>query len=157
MLGSGGEYSHKLGLRIVNNEIMVDRMITNDGVVIIPSAFEHLIGSPTAGTRIYRTEGDHSHMRRWFDGLCQHIGPCISPGAAALYTRVSRAAVYKRMKAGGLTAFCFKITSASRTASRSEKRLKEFPLIYIPVEECKAWSDDLDLRTARMHADCGTP
>src|SRR5678815_3972900 len=84
-------------------------MITNDGMVVIPPAFEHLIGVADEGTRIYRAEGNHPQMRQWFDGLCLHIGPCVSPGGAAIYAKVSRAAVYKRMKAGGLTAFCFKI------------------------------------------------
>jgi hypothetical protein len=128
----------------------VDKMLTNDGIVVIPPAFEHLMGVPDRGTRIHRAEGNHSQMRRWFDGLCQHIGPCVSPGMAAIYAKVSRAAVYKRMKAGGLTAFCFKITAKTRTLFGTEKKLKELPLIYIPVEECKAWSVDLDLRAARM-------
>ena len=114
------------------------------------------MGVPEGGTRIYRVEGNHSQMRRWFDGLCQHIGPCVSPGAAAVYAKVSRAAVYKRMKAGGLTAFCFKITGKTRTLFGNEKKLKELPLIYIPVEECKAWSVDLDLRAARVDPGHGT-
>jgi hypothetical protein len=128
-------------------------MITNDGMVVIPPAFEHLIGVADEGTRIYRAEGNHSQMRQWFDGLCLHIGPCVSPGGAAIYAKVSRAAVYKRMKAGGLTAFCFKITAKTRTLFGNEKKLKELPLIYIPYEECKAWSVDLDLRAARVDMD----
>ena len=95
-------------------------------------------------------------MRRWFDGLCQHIGPCVSPGRAAVYANVSRTAVYKRMKAGGLTAFCFRITAKTRTPFGNQKKLKELPLIYIPVEECKAWSVDLDLRAARLDVNSGT-
>jgi hypothetical protein len=128
-------------------------MITNDGMVVIPPAFEHLIGVADEGTRIYRAEGNHSQMRQWFDGLCLHTGPCVSPGGAAIYAKVSRAAVYKRMKAGGLTAFCFKITAKTRTLFGNEKKLKELPLIYIPYEECKAWSVDLDLRAARVDMD----
>jgi hypothetical protein len=95
-------------------------------------------------------------MRRWFDAWCQHVGPCVSPGAAAVYAKVSRAAVYKRMKAGGLTAFCFKITAKTRTQSGNEKKLKELPFVYIPVEECKAWSVDLDRRAGRGEANRGT-
>ena len=95
-------------------------------------------------------------MRQWFDGLCLHIGPCVSPGGAAIYAKVSRAAVYKRMKSGGLTAFCFKITAKTRTLFGNERKLKELPLIYIPYEECKAWSVDLDLRAARVDVDRGT-
>jgi hypothetical protein len=135
---------------------MVDEMITDDGIVVIPSAFEHLMGVPDQGTRIYRAEGNHSQMRRWFDALCQHIGPCLSPGGAAVYAKVSRAAVYKRMKAGGLTAFCFRITAKTRTLSGNEKKLKELPFICIPIEECKAWGADLDLRAARLDVDPGT-
>ncbi len=114
------------------------------------------MGVPDGGTRIYRAEGNHSQMRQWFDGLCLHIGPCVSPGGAAIYAKVSRAAVYKRMKAGGLTAFCFKITAKTRTLFGNERKLKELPLIYIPYEECKAWSVDLDLRAARVDVDRGT-
>jgi hypothetical protein len=125
-------------------------MLTDDGMAVIPSAFEYLMGLPDRGTRIYRAEGTHSQMRRWFDALSQHIGPCLSPGGAAVYAKVSRAAVYKRMKAGGLTAFCFRITAKTRTRSGNEKKLKELPLIYIPLEECKAWSIDLDRRSARV-------
>lgn len=131
-------------------------MLTSDGIVVIPPAFEHLIGVPDSGTRTYRAEGIHSQMRRWFDGLCQHIGPCVSPGGAAVYANVSRTAVYKRMKAGGLTAFCFRITAKTRTPFGNQKKLKELPLIYIPVEECKAWSVDLDLRAARLDVNSGT-
>ena len=130
-------------------------MLTDDGTVVIPPAFEHLMGGPDSGTRIYRTEGNYSRMRQWFDGLYQHIGPCISPGGAAVYAKVSRAAVYKRMKAGGLTAFCFRITAKTRTLSGNEKKVKELPLIYIPIEECKAWSADLDRRAARAEVDLG--
>src|SRR5205823_6401043 len=131
-------------------------MITDDGMVVIPPAFEHLMGVPEGGTRIYRADGNHSQMRRWFDGMCQHIGPCVSPGGAAVYAKASRAAVYKRMKAGGLTAFCFRITAKTRPLFGNEKKLKELPLIYIPVEECKAWSVDLDLRAARVDPGHGT-
>jgi hypothetical protein len=129
---------------------IVDGMLTTNNLVVIPSAFEHLIGVAVAGTRIYRAEGNHAQMRRWFDALCQHIGPCVSPGGAAVYANVSRAAVYKRMKAGGLTAFCFHITGKTRTLFGNEKNLKELPLIYVPVEECKAWGIDLERRAGRV-------
>jgi hypothetical protein len=67
-----------------------------------------------------------------------------------VYANVSRAAVYKRMKAGGLTAFCFHITGKTRTLFGNEKNLKELPLIYVPVEECKAWGIDLERRAGRV-------
>ncbi|SRR6266542_380699 len=126
------------------------------GFVFIPAAFEHLMGVPDRGTRIFRAEGDHAAMRRWFDGLCQHIGPCVSPGGAAVYAGVSRAGVYKRMKAGGLTAFCFHIVGKKKTLFGGEKKLKRLPLVYIPVSECKAWGAELEERAARLNANRGT-
>ena len=131
-------------------------METEFEFVSIPTEFSSLMGIPDAGTRIFRAEGDHTQMRRWFDALCEHIGPCVSPGGAAVYAKVSRAAVYKRMKAGGLTAFCFHITGKTKTIFGREKKLKEWPLVYIPVVECKAWGAELNERAARIEANRGT-
>jgi hypothetical protein len=123
--------------------------------VSIPSPFEQRMGEPDEGTRIFRAQGDHLQMRQWFDALCEHIGPAVSPGGAAVYAKVSRAAVYKRMKSGGLTAFCFHITGKTKTIFGGEKKLKEWPLVYIPVAECKAWGVELDERAARIEANRG--
>jgi hypothetical protein len=124
--------------------------------VQIPFTFAKLIGTPDANTRIFRAKGDHASMRRWFDGLCEYIGPCVSPGGAAVYAGVSRAGVYKRMKAGGLSAFCFQITGREQTHFGGEKKLKELPLMYIPVAECKAWGAELAKRAARSNGTRGT-
>jgi len=131
-------------------------MITDFPLVEIPPEFGRLIGTADQGTRMFRAEGSHAEMRRWFDALCEHIGPAVSPGGAAVYAKVSRAAVYKRMKAGGLTAFCFHITGKTKTLSGREKKLKELPVVYIPVAECKAWGAELDERSARIEANRGT-
>jgi hypothetical protein len=131
-------------------------MITEFPFVEIPPPFRQLIGSTDEGTRMFRAEGNHAEMRRWFDALCEHIGPAVSPGGAAVYAKVSRAAVYKRMKAGGLTAFCFHITGKTKTLFGREKKLKELPVVYIPVVECKAWGAELDERSARIEANRGT-
>src|SRR6266480_6575953 len=102
-------------------------MTTSDfGFVVIPDAFARLMGVADKGTRIFRAEGNHAEMRQWFDALCQQIGPCVSPGGASVYAKVSRAAVYKRMKAGGLTAFCFHIIGKTKTILGKEKKLKEW-------------------------------
>lgn len=132
-------------------------MITQFPFVDVPSEFAQLVGSADEGTRIFRVEGNHGKMREWFDALCEHIGPCVSPGGAAVYAGVSRAGVYKRMKAGGLTAFCFHITGKKKTLFGGEKKLKQLPLVYIPVAECKAWGAELEERAARLNADRGTP
>jgi hypothetical protein len=131
---------------------MVIEMATHFQLMAIPEELGPLVGGCDEGTRIFRAEGNHARMRRWFDALCEHIGPCVSPGGAAVYAKVSRAAVYKRMKAGGLTAFCFHIIGKTKTAFGKEKKLKEWPVVYIPVAECKAWGAELDERGARIEA-----
>jgi hypothetical protein len=135
---------------------VVFEMTTEFEFVPIPGEFAKVAGVPDEGTRMFRAEGDHAAMRRWFDALCQHVGPCVSPGGAAVYAKVSRAAVYKRMKAGGLTAFCFHITGKTKTIFGKERKLKEWPLCYIPSSECKAWGAELEERGARIEADRGT-
>jgi hypothetical protein len=131
-------------------------MATDIGLTSIPSKFAGLAGVPDEGTRMFRAKGDHAAMRRWFDALCQYIGPCVSPGGAAVYAGVSRAGVYKRMRTGGLTAFHFHIVGKTKTIFGREKKLKEWPLCYIPVSECKAWGAELDQRAARIEANRGT-
>jgi hypothetical protein len=135
---------------------MVVEMATHFQLMAIPEELGPLVGGCDEGTRIFRAEGNHARMRRWFDALCEHIGPCVSPGGAAVYAKVSRAAVYKRMKAGGLTAFCFHIIGKTKTVFGKEKKLKEWPVVYIPVVECKAWGAELDERGARIEANRGT-
>jgi hypothetical protein len=107
---------------------------------------------PDEGTRIYRNEGDHFAMQRWFYAICEFVGPCVSPGGAAVYAGVTRAGVYKRMRAGKITAFCFHIIGKKKTLFGGEKKLKQWPLVYIPVEECKAWDKELHERVARIEA-----
>jgi hypothetical protein len=131
--------------------------MTTDFPFVTPSEpFVALMGAADPGTRIFRAEGNHYEMQRWFDALCEHIGPAVSPGGAAVYAGVSRAGVYKRMKAGGLTAFCFHIIGKTKTIFGREKKLKEWPLCYIPVAECKAWGAELEERAARIEAKRGT-
>jgi hypothetical protein len=131
-------------------------MTTNFPFIAIPDEFACIMGVVDEGTRIFRAEGNHEEMQRWFDALCQHIGPSVSPGGAAVYAGVSRAGVYKRMKTGGLSAFCFHITGKKKTIFGGEKKLKELPLVYIPVSECKAWGAELEERGARIEANRGT-
>ena len=44
-------------------------MATEFKFVAIPEAFARLIGVADDGTRIFRAEGNHAAMRRWFDAL----------------------------------------------------------------------------------------
>jgi hypothetical protein len=91
-------------------------------------------------------------MTRWFDALCEHIGPTVSPGGAAVYSGTTRPGVYKRLARGKMTAFCFHISGKKKTLFGGEKKLKQLPLVYIPVAECKAWKAELEQRSARIIA-----
>lgn len=111
-----------------------------------------LVGETDPGNRIYRREGSHEEMVVWFDALCKHFGGCVSPGGAAVYAGVTRAGVYKRLKAGKLTAFCFHLTQEKKTLFGGKKTLKEAPIVYIPVSECQDWLKELESRVARIEA-----
>jgi hypothetical protein len=124
-------------------------------LIQIPPGFAQLVGKPDPGTRIFRAEGTHDEMATWFDALCEHIGPAVSPGGAAVYSGTTRPGVYKRLNAGKMTAFCFHITGKKKTLFGGEKKLKELPLVYIPVSECKAWKAELEQRSARIIASKG--
>jgi hypothetical protein len=127
-------------------------METKPPFVKIPMEFAHLIGRPDEGTRIFRREGTVDEMREWFDKLCEHIGPCVSPGGAAVYAGVTRAGVNKRLKNGKLTIFCFYTVEKTKTLFGREKTIKDFPSGYIPVSECKAWRKELEERQERIVA-----
>ena len=125
-------------------------METHFPYVKIPIEFARLIGRPDEGTRIFRREGTVKEMREWFDQLCEHIGPCVSPGGAAVYAGVTRAGVNKRLKKGKLTIFCFYTIEKRKIFFGREKTIKDFPSGFIPVSECKAWGKDLEKKIERM-------
>lgn len=127
-------------------------MKTEIPFVPIDPELAKLIGVPDKGTRIYRNEGEHFAMQRWFYAVCEFVGPCVSPGGAAVHAGVTRAGVYKRMRSEKLTAFCFHITGKKKPLIGGVKKLKEWPLVYIPVAECKAWDEELNQRVARIEA-----
>jgi hypothetical protein len=60
--------------------------------------------------------------------------------------------VYKRLKEGNLTAFCFHVVKAERSLFGCQKKLKERPYVYVAVSECKAWGQDLRARPDRKEA-----
>ena len=125
-------------------------MRTKAKLTAIPEHFLPVAGVPDPGTRIYRREGSYDEMVIWFDALCEHIGGCVSPGGAAVYAGVTRAGVYKRLKAGKLTAFCFHITKEKQTLFGGKRLLKEEPLVYIPSAEAKSWRLELEARATRL-------
>lgn len=91
-------------------------------------------------------------MVKWFDELCSLLRVTVSPGGAAVYAGVTREGVYKRMRAGRLTAFCFHLTKKKKTIFGGEKILKAEPIVYLSVPECQAWRAELEERAARIEA-----
>jgi hypothetical protein len=60
--------------------------------------------------------------------------------------------VYKRLKEGKMTAFCFHVVEAKRSIFGYQDKLKKRPYVYIPVSECKAWAEELKTRPDRKEA-----
>jgi hypothetical protein len=69
-----------------------------------------------------------------------------------MYAPVSRSGVYKRLKEGKMTAFCFHVVEAKRSIFGYQDKLKKRPYVYIPVSECKAWAEELKTRPDRKEA-----
>lgn len=128
----------------------VGEMETASSLIEIPEPLLSLVGKADDGTRIFRREGIHEEMAEWFDAICEHVGPTVSPGGAANYAAVTRPGVYKRLRAGTMTAFCFHIIGKTKTLFGGTKKLKELAIVYIPVSECQAWRKELEQRVAKL-------
>jgi hypothetical protein len=58
-----------------------------------------------------------------------------------MFAKVSRAAVYKAINEGRLTAFGFHVVTDTRVVFGFRKRTREVPYVYIPVSEARAWGE----------------
>ena len=111
---------------------------------------KQVIGEKTPGTRMYKASGTQEDYVAWFDAIIRHVGPCVSPGGAAARAHVTRAAVYKRMKEGRITAFMFYAPVDNKKLSKLLRifRAPDIPYCYIPVSECQAWGEVIESRPA---------
>jgi len=109
-----------------------------------------ILGKKDPTTRIYRFSGGDTRRDAgdWYDRLCARFPSegFVSPGGVSMYVPVSRAAVYQRINAGKLTAFCYHPTEWSRTLFGGLRKTRKSPYMYIPVSECKAWAAELERR-----------
>jgi hypothetical protein len=124
--------------------------------VKIPEELLEMFGEADKGTRMYRKYGSEDDFDKWFDAVIdvtQKDGGTVSPGGAAMYAKVSRPAVHKRLKEGRLTAFCFHLVENSKFF-KDRKTLKDggMPTVSIPVSECRAWAEILKNRKDRKAA-----
>lgn len=117
----------------------------------IKPALKRIIGEKLPGTRTYKAAGTQKEYAAWFDALVQYVGPCVSPGGAAARAHVTRAAVYKRMKQGRITAFLFYAPEDNTDLPKFLRifRAPDTPYCYIPVSECQAWGEDMITRTSK--------
>ncbi len=116
----------------------------------IKPGLKQVIGKKAPGTRMYKASGTQEDYVAWFDAIIRHVGPCVSPGGAAARAHVTRAAVYKRMKEGRITAFMFYAPEDNKRLPKLLRifRAVDIPYCYIPVSECQAWGEDMATRTS---------
>ena len=114
--------------------------------VKIPTDDLPIFGKRDPETRVYRREGSETEIAVWYDKIVSIAGPAVSPGGVCMYALVSRAAVYKAINEGRLTAFGFHVISKSRSVFGFKKKTRELPYVYIPVSEAKAWAEVIEAK-----------
>jgi len=125
-------------------------MDRNFPFVEVPDESLEVLGEPDPGTRVYRASGPEEGSGPWYEIIDLLAGPVVSPGGAAMFAPVSRAAVHKRLKEGNLTAFCFHVTSTRTSIFGKQRKVRDTPYVYIPSSELKAWAEELEERIIRL-------
>ncbi len=109
----------------------------------IPERYLDVLGDPDPGTRAYRAFGPQEGFEAWWNVVSEICGPenAVSPGGVAMFAKVSRAAVYKRLSEGRLTAFLYHTVKATPRWWTNKPKLEyaRTPYAFVPVSECKSW------------------
>jgi hypothetical protein len=121
-------------------------MPTEFPFVVVPEKLLPIIGEPDEGTRVYRKRAAQEDAALWHEVVANVAGGTVSPGGVLMFCPVSRAAVYKRMQDGKLTAFNFYPTGRKTKFFGGLISVREMPYCYIPVSEAKAWRKELEER-----------
>ncbi len=144
---------HKLcGKSLSRAAQKVDVMATLFEHVHVPRRLRGVLGHPEPGSRVHRRAGYRDDFAAWFEAVCEVCGAdgAVSPGAVALYAKVSRAGVHKRLKEGRLTAFLFRVVEVADRAGSAELPADGGrAYTFIPLRECRAWADSLRSRGRR--------
>lgn len=114
--------------------------------VEVPPELLPIVGERDGDTRVYRKRGPGEESATWHEVIWRIAGPTVSPGGVLMYCPISRAAVYKRMKDGKLTAFNYYVTGKKAGFFGGFIGFRETPYCYIPVSEAKAWRAELEER-----------
>jgi hypothetical protein len=131
--------------------------------VQVPEELASVLGDPDPGTRCWRRFGKEEDARDWFEAVMATCAPDggVSPGGVAIYARVSRAGVHKRVAEGRITAFMFhQVESVSRLTKREKLAFGgRATQCYIPLTECRSWAELLQQvrgkRTRRVGGKAG--
>ena len=114
--------------------------------VAFPRSAADIFCKRTPFRRIYKKQGGADEYRAWVDALAEHVGPVLSTGEAAVYVGVTRAAVWKRMNSGHLTAFCFSLQVSD---GKKAKRLSDMDVCMV-LSELRQWRDFRVARKAEI-------
>jgi hypothetical protein len=105
---------------------------------------ERLAGKRDKGTRIWRRQGTYKESGEWCIAADDVFDDqFVSPGGVSMFVPVSRAAVYKRLSEGRLTALCFHVVHDEKTFFGKVRKAKATPFVFIPVSECQAWAEEI--------------
>jgi len=123
-------------------------MATGFPYLVITKRDRAFLGKKDPETRIYRMSGPAEDSGKWFDYLCERFPDdnFVSPGGVSMWVPVSRAAVYKRINAGKLTAFCYHEMEWKKTLFGGLRKARQSPIMFIADSECKAWAEELKAR-----------
>jgi len=92
------------------------------------------------GTRIYREVGYGHSFKNWVEDLQKCFGGEVIPFEwVAQFVGVSRAALHKRVKRGGLTVLAYELREEVNgiLGGKRERMRREYKVV--PLSECKAW------------------
>ena len=92
------------------------------------------------GTRVYREIGGEAQLRHWLHEVQTAFeGDLVPFEWVADYVRVSRAALHKRIKRGGLTVLAFEMREqvAGILGGVRQRMRREYK--YVPRTECDSW------------------
>jgi len=120
--------------------------MNNEYLAAITPELRKIAGKQETGRRIFRREGSFKKAGMWHQQLHQQVGAIVSPGGVSMYVSVSRAGVYRAIKEGKITAFCFHATEDRKTLFGRKYKLKQRAFVFVPVSECQAWAKELEDR-----------
>ena len=96
--------------------------------------------------RIYRVFGGLEEFRGWYKAVTGKIDGGVIPMTwVPNYVGVSRAAVYKRVKEGRLTAFAFEVEVKGLLRRVFDETAKN-QYVLVPMEEVGRWARAMDQR-----------